>query len=76
MSHSRSGAPPSLRRSRWQDRPAWEAFVGTHRGAYEDLDRLCASLIATEREIGSLRLARLDDAGAIADALIKSALES
>jgi GNAT superfamily N-acetyltransferase len=50
----------------WVDAAAWRACLDDCRGEYDDLDRRSEALVASEREVGILRRARLDDAPAIA----------
>lgn len=52
---------------RWRDAESFDAFLQANRAEYDALDRDCDALLEEEREVATLRAARSDDAGAIAD---------
>lgn len=52
---------------RWRDAASWEAFRSDRAHEYLALDRQCNTLVETERELGILRRARLDDASQMAE---------
>lgn len=51
---------------RWTDATSWDGFRHAWRREYEELDRECEALVASEREIGTLRRVQIEDAPALA----------
>lgn len=51
---------------RWRDAASWESFRRDRAHEYSELDRLCDALVEVERDLGTLRDPRPDDAPAIA----------